>query len=166
MARNGVIALFRFSEKCPLVGVAGKIDWRLGGHLSRLLIDDFFTGAPLESLLFPMGRKLFDTRLLLIGLGSSAEFDRTCFDLVMTQLFTTLQRMESPSLTLALPGRPEGRIDSSTAMEWCLDYFDRHTITDQVTIIETVGAQQIMTPTVERWRMKHSVPSQDLLFFH
>jgi len=46
--------LFVFEDERPLRGLAGLIDWRLCGRLSRILMDGRFVGAAGDALLFPV----------------------------------------------------------------------------------------------------------------
>ena len=48
---GGLLGMFRFERRSPLVGVASLVDWRLLGHLSKLVIEGFMTGAKGEAVL-------------------------------------------------------------------------------------------------------------------
>lgn len=56
----------------PLLGAAGYVDWRLCGHLSRLLLRGVVTGERGEKVLFPTVGRLPFARLLLFGWGPEA----------------------------------------------------------------------------------------------
>lgn len=56
-------------EDRPLRGLAGLVDWRLLGELSRLLRRALFEGRAGESLLTVAGRRLPARRIFLYGLG-------------------------------------------------------------------------------------------------
>jgi hypothetical protein len=64
-----------FLDERPLIGLAGLLDWRSSGRLSAVVRSSFFTGAEGEQLLTPGERRWPSDRLVLLGLGSRAEFD-------------------------------------------------------------------------------------------
>ena len=47
------LCLFFPEDVRPLDGLAGYIDWRMCGALSRLLMTDFFSGAAGDTVLMP-----------------------------------------------------------------------------------------------------------------
>lgn len=63
------IAIGLTSDGRPLTGAAGYVDWRLCGHLSKLLLQGVVTGARKEKVLFPTMGRLPTSRLLLFGWG-------------------------------------------------------------------------------------------------
>jgi virulence-associated protein VagC len=133
-----VLALFRFKEMRPLAGISSLVDWRLHGHLSRLIIDGFFKGDAEESLLIPLGRRLPQEYLLVVGLGDRAGFTEKSFDSCLKKLFDTARGVNRSEIAVALPGRPERECDTL--------------------LIEPVEAQKVIIPVVERWRLRQLVP--------
>ncbi len=63
----GVLPLF--SDDRPLRGLAGFVDWRTSGALSRLIRSGFCEGARDEAVLLPGRRTLPAARWVLLGLG-------------------------------------------------------------------------------------------------
>lgn len=63
------IAIGITSDGRPLCGAAGYVDWRLCGHLSKLLLQGVVTGERKEKVLFPTPGRLSVSRLLLFGWG-------------------------------------------------------------------------------------------------
>ena len=68
------LGLFCWSDEHPLCGVAGFVDWRVCGKLSRVLLDRFFLAEPAEVILVPVGGRFGPRRLFLFGLGASRDF--------------------------------------------------------------------------------------------
>lgn len=60
-----------FSDVRPPRGLAGKIDWYLGGFISRLLLEEKLRGEMGENTLVAIQHKLLTSRLLLVGMGVS-----------------------------------------------------------------------------------------------
>jgi hypothetical protein len=54
----------------PLQGLAGLVDWRLCGALTRALQGGLYGGAPGEALLLPTGGRLPAQRVVALGLPS------------------------------------------------------------------------------------------------
>lgn len=67
------LLLFIRPQDRPLQGLAGLVDWRLCGGLSRILRRGLFEGRAGESLLTITKRRLPARRLFLYGLGSEGE---------------------------------------------------------------------------------------------
>jgi hypothetical protein len=87
----------------PLQGLAGLVDWRLCGALTRALKDGLFLGAPGEALLLPPRRRLPARRVLAVGHAALAadglaEAVRGACEVV--------RRAGGESLAAALPAAP------------------------------------------------------------
>jgi len=54
----------------PLQGLAGLVDWRLCGALTRALRDGLYGAGPGEALLLPTGGRLPASRVVALGLPS------------------------------------------------------------------------------------------------
>jgi hypothetical protein len=72
-------------EERPLQGLAGLVDWRLAGALTRALVDGVYAAGPDEALLLPTAGRLAVPRVVAVGLppersevGFAAAVDRLC----------------------------------------------------------------------------------------
>ena len=157
---GGLLGMFRFERRNPLVGVASLVDWRLLGHLSKLVIEGFLTGADGESVLVPLGARMPHDHLVIQGLGDPDTLTRRSFEGAIGRLLSCAASLGHRDITLTLPGRPEGAYETSDAVEHFLSVYDRIGKDMPITIIETPGAQKAMLPAVERWRLKNSVPPE------
>ncbi|MCP4680660.1 MAG: hypothetical protein GY854_35290 [Deltaproteobacteria bacterium] len=153
-----ILVVFRFAEMRPLRGISSLVDWRLCGHLSRLVIDGFLTGAVEESLLMPLGGRLPQEYLLVLGIGERERFNEEAFHLGMKRMFKTIRGLNRVDIVVALPGRPEGACETTDAVDWFLSSFREHGCEQDIRILETTGAQKTMAPAVERWRLRQLVP--------
>ena len=68
-----------FADERPPRGVAGLLDWRTCGRVSRWLLAGAFSGAPGEAMLFPPGHGLPFRVALLLGAGVRAAQDEAAF---------------------------------------------------------------------------------------
>lgn len=157
-AKESTLAFFRFAEQHPLAGLASLIDWRVYGHLSRLVVEGFLRGDPSESLLMPLGRHLFQEVLLVFGLGDRELFDQGVFLRGIKKLFDTMTALNRNDLVLVLPGRNEQVCETTQAMEWFLDAYEEHGNGRDIQIAEPLPAQKLMLPVLERWRLRQLVP--------
>jgi hypothetical protein len=66
---DGVVSPI-YSDERPLKGVAGHVDWRLNGFISRLVMDDRLIGDSGEWLLVHTQGRLPYTHLFLVGMGA------------------------------------------------------------------------------------------------
>jgi len=66
------LCLFVSEDERPLTGLAGLVDWRLSGRLSRMIRAGLVIGAAGEALLTPPGMRLAFKKLFVFGLGSAS----------------------------------------------------------------------------------------------
>jgi hypothetical protein len=154
---SDALILYRFAEMKPLRGIASLVDWRLYGHLSRLILDGFFIGDEGESLVMPLRRHLGPHNLLILGLGVRAEFGENRFCSVLTKTFEILNNLHLNSIAIALPGRVEQLIDGEIALSWFLDLFGNSDEDRIVHLVEPAAEQKAMIPVAERWRLKQLI---------
>ncbi len=69
------IGIFLFSDQKPLAGVAGFVDWRACGALSRTLESSMFMAGRGESMLLPTRMRAAFRRIFVFGLGNAQECD-------------------------------------------------------------------------------------------
>jgi hypothetical protein len=84
-----LVVLSVFSDERPLRGLAGLLDWRVAGRISRLLRGERFVGHRGERTLLPSMMAGSPARWVLIGLGEGAAFDEE----VATQAGASLAAM-------------------------------------------------------------------------
>lgn len=101
----------------PMRGVAGLLDWRLGGRLSALCESRFLTGRAGEVVLVPGTARLPYRAVLLFGLGSRAAFDEHAFRAVLSRYFDRFAGLALETAVLELPGRADDAIDAVRAAE-------------------------------------------------
>ncbi len=155
---TNVVALFLFREMRPLRGITSLMDWRLYGHLSRMIIEAFFAGDFGEQLLVPLGRRFTQRFLILTGLGERRHFDKETFLWGVTRTFDAVKRLAERDIAMALPGRAEGICNIGDGIDWFIEGYERHGEEQEMAVIEPHDAQKAMIPAVERWRLRQLVP--------
>jgi hypothetical protein len=91
-------------EERPLQGLAGLVDWRLAGALTRTLLDGLYAAGPGEALLLPTAGRLPVARVVAVGL--SPELGEAGFAAVVERLCEVVARAGAVSFaTAALPLR-------------------------------------------------------------
>lgn len=139
------LVLYLFENDAPLTAVAGLVDWRLCGALSRLLLSGRLTCRPGETLLMPTaGRFPFD-RMLVMGLGPRRALHREEVAAEVRRAFEILRLLRTHSAALALPGRPQGETDPSTAIDTLLEAAAEPNEIDELVVVEEPAAQRVMT---------------------
>ena len=93
-----------FTDDRPLRGLAGQVDWRLNGRLSRLIIDQFVDAHYQEATLTPLRGQLPFQRLLFVGLGQRGAYGRERFADTCRFCFRTLAKMGVTDFAMAMPG--------------------------------------------------------------
>ena len=104
------LALSFWQEERPLQGVAGLVDWRLCGGLSRLITAGHASGEADDSIMMLAGPQLPFVKVFLFGLGPEPKMND--FDYIATSLKVrdVLSRAGVHSYALQLPGRATGLI--------------------------------------------------------
>lgn len=97
------LAVFIPSDVRPLKGVAGFVDWRIDGALSRCLLRGFFHGLEKEVLLLPVQTRSWRRRFFLFGLGHSKALGRERLHNHCEFALDVLQRAGVSSVVLAAP---------------------------------------------------------------
>lgn len=95
------LALVVAADERPLRGLAGLVDWRLCGKLSRVLKSDFFRGETGDSLLLPAGGRLPVRRIFVFGCGSGTDPEAVRTELA--RAFSVLERAGVTSVAFGLP---------------------------------------------------------------
>lgn len=106
-----------FDDDKPPSGVAGLVDWRLGGRLSRLMLEGFVDTTEGALLLLPGRPRVPFDKIVVAGLGARASFDEARFVRVLDLLLRALGDLQVRRLTIDLPGRHRGAIDAARAVQ-------------------------------------------------
>jgi hypothetical protein len=93
-----------FEDERPLQGLAGYIDWRSCGMLSRLIRSGWCTGRQGESLLMPTRFGLPVERLVIVGLGSSRGVTPASAATTVGEIVDVAHRLRPRSVLVAIPG--------------------------------------------------------------
>jgi hypothetical protein len=115
--RCDTLVLHHFVSDRPLRGLAGFVDWRLNGFLSRLLLSGWVTGELQESVLMPGGQRLGVERILLMGLGHRSDYSPDRFRMVSLHTLGVLGKLGVSDFALSLPGLDALKIGSRQAVE-------------------------------------------------
>lgn len=101
------MAVFVPKDVRPLRGVAGFLDWRTNGALSRLLMSGTFSGEVGEVVLAPTRGRLGNRRCFLFGLGAVEECQSDRLRQVSQQAVAVLEKARATPCAFAAPSVPE-----------------------------------------------------------
>ena len=93
-----------FSDERPLLGLAGMIDWRVCGRLSRLLRRDVCTGRPGEAVMTTVERCRGLWRVILFGLGPSEELDDEAAAAAADRVYGIARSVGAHQVLVGTPG--------------------------------------------------------------
>jgi len=122
-----------FQDHRPLRGGAARVDWRLCGLISELLMHGELEGRQGEAVLMPSARHLRAPRILLMGLGAQAEYRVTaaqdvmrdatlrCLDLGLTRVAMAPLGIASDDLPRHAQAVVGGALEASRAADRPLD---------------------------------------------
>src|SRR5271165_3978270 len=94
-ASTEVLVTAILADERPPHGVAGLVDWRLRGRLSRLMQRGFVTGQLGEVVLLAGRPQLAFDKLLVFGVGERSAFGERVYRAVLTKILATLEGMRA-----------------------------------------------------------------------
>jgi Cytosol aminopeptidase family, N-terminal domain len=152
-----LVAAVARDERPPL-GVAGLLDWRLAGRISKLMQSGYLSGTIGEVLLVPGKPKLPFDKLLLFGVGDRAGFSDPVFRSVLDKILRTLEGLRARTAVVELPGRHFDAIPPERAADILLEATGGQKEHDVWTLVEPIEAQRTITQHMiqERRRVRSS----------
>lgn len=154
LAVSEVLALPLSEGEKPPRGVAGLIDYRLGGALSELMKSGFVTGALGETLLLPGRPKLRFDKVVCFGTGRVAQFNEQTYRSVIEHMLDTIAELGVRRAVVELPGRSIGAIAPERAAELLLERAADRGRHDAWTLIEHPDAQRAITLRMQQDRRR------------
>lgn len=116
-----VIACCVWSDERPMRGLAGLLDWRLSGRVSRLAKERFVKGDVGEIVCMQGKPRLPFDKVLLVGAGTREAFDVESCRRATGALLHALEGLNVKRAVVELPGRSGDRIAPEVAAEIVLD---------------------------------------------
>ena len=153
-ASTEVLVATTLADERTAHGVAGLIDWRLSGRLSRLMLEGFATGKLGEVLLLPGKPHMPYDKLLLFGAGARADFGERIYRDVLQRILATLEGLRARSAVVELPGRHFGGITAEQAAAILLETAPSHPDHDVWTLVEPPEAQRIISQQLAQERRR------------
>jgi hypothetical protein len=132
-------------DEAPPHGVAGLLDYRLAGRVSKLIERGFVTGQLGEVTLVPGKPKLPFDKVLLFGVGKRADFSEPVYRVVIEKMLSTLEGLRARSAVVELPGRHFDAIRPDRAADILLECAGNKPVHDVWTLAETLESQRLVT---------------------
>ncbi|HEY2517548.1 MAG TPA: M17 family peptidase N-terminal domain-containing protein [Polyangiaceae bacterium] len=140
-----VIVCAMWEDERPMRGLAGLLDWRLSGRMSRLARSRFMEGKLGEVLCLQGRPRLPFDKVLLVGAGPRAAFDEAAYRTAAGAVLKTLEGLKVPRAVVELPGRAGEAITPERAAEILLDASRDAAAHDAWFLVETPEAQAKIT---------------------
>ncbi len=145
-----------FSDERPPRGVAGLVDWRGAGRLSRLMLGGFASGGLGEVLMLPAKPSLPFDKVILFGAGDSAQFDTLIFAGLIQRILGTMEGLRTRSVVAQLPGRHLDVISAERAADILLESAADKPEHDVWTLVETLTAQKAISEHLLKKRRRRA----------
>lgn len=145
-----IVACGIYRDVRPLGGLAGLVDWRLAGRLSRLARQGFLLGEVGELLAMPVRPRLPFDNLLVAGLGPRSAFGDATFREVLERMLRAVGGLHAKKAVLELPGRADDAISAERAAEILFDVAGGER--DVLTFVEDPAAQELIEKQVHAQR--------------
>jgi len=136
----------------PMTGLAGLIDWRLNGEVSRLLRAGFAVGETTEALLVPGRPRAPFEKIIFVGAGERPAFNEQRYRATLADVMRVLEKLKASTVTLELPGRADTRIEPENAIAVALELAGESKAHAHWYVVDTPEAGQRMATEVEQRR--------------
>ena len=146
-----VLACGAFNDQRPFTGLAGLIDWRLLGRLSRLAKEEFLLGELGELLIVPARPRLPFDKLLVAGLGPRSSFGESSFRRVLERVFGAIDDLHAKTAVLEWPGRGDDAIVIERAASIHFEIAEGVRCND-LTIVDKQGTEELVRSVAEERR--------------
>lgn len=157
-AATEVLVAALAEDERPPHGIAGLVDWRLAGRISRLCQSGFATGALGEVVLVPGKPKLPFDKVLLFGVGPRAAFDEVAYRGVIQSVLGTLEDLRARSAVVELPGRHFAALSAERATSLLLELASTRPDHDLWTLIDDAEAQRVIQQLMVQERRRARGP--------
>jgi hypothetical protein len=151
-AGGEMIACGIWSDERPLPGLAGLLDWRLAGRLSRLARDHFLAGSLGEVMFVPGRPRLPFDKVIVLGLGAKASFGDDAFRLALQRLLATAAGLQVRKAVVELPGRGDQTMDVERAAELVVEVMGAQPPADAWWLVESLEGERKFTKVTEEKR--------------
>jgi hypothetical protein len=115
--RADVAAFYFFDSDRPLQSEAGRIDWRLCGQISRLMVAGKLSGTHGEAILLQSGGGLKAPLAIGLGLGARNAFDAEACEALGADAARRALDLGARTLALPLPDPHAGDLDLSDRID-------------------------------------------------
>lgn len=146
-----VVACGVFRDERPFRGMAGLLDWRLAGRLSRLARQGFLVGEVGELLAVPVRSRLSFDKLLIFGLGPRDAFGDRSYQQVLDRAVDALRGLHVKRAVLELPGRGTEAISAEHAAEVLFEVLSAEE-RDIITLVEDPSGREGIEKHADRRR--------------
>lgn len=115
--RADVAVFYFFDSDRPLRSGAGRVDWRLCGQISRLLIAGKLSGASGEAVLLQSGGGLMAPLAIGLGLGARNAFDAEACEALGADATRRALYVGARTLAIPLPDPHAGDLELSDRVD-------------------------------------------------
>lgn len=158
LAASELLAVPLVEGERPPRGVAGLVDFRMGGALSRLLARGVVTGAAGEALLLPGRPKLAFDKVICFGVGPVHGFTEQVYRVVLERMLDTVAGLGVRRAVVQLPGRSTDSIAPERAALLLLERAAERSRHDTWTLIEPPDAQRAIQQRLQQDRRREWRP--------
>lgn len=136
------VCLFVGEEDRPLTSLAGFVDWRLCGALSRMISDNVFIGEAGDKLLMPSDGRIAMGRIFVFGTGKRSQLKAAGLSELMASAAKTLSQARADRVALSVPGA--GLVDDAARSEALTQGFLPGFKGSQVSVLAEKGLKAVL----------------------
>jgi hypothetical protein len=126
------------ADEKPLKGIAGLVDWRLNGQISRQLLSQRVKGTSEETILIPLFSRIPAENILLLGLGEKESVNASSYQAALSHLLRTLSKARVGQFVFAL----NALISPTDQSLWISEF-----------LLESQGKNNSFDPLTKAWTL-------------
>lgn len=146
-----------FEDERPFRGVMGLLDWRLTSWLSHKAQAGLLTGEEGEVTLVPGRPRLPFEKLVLLGLGLSAEFSYDSHQRAVQSILDLLAGLRVRQAVVERPGQHLGKLEPTACVDTMLDLAATRSEHGTWTLVESSMAQRVIGDHLTEKRRRQRV---------
>lgn len=134
--RFDIIVLGFLKDVRPLRGILANIDWIYSGAVSRMIIEEKISGLGGEALLMATGDKMKTPRVLLLGLGETANFSYNTILRFSSEIADRLRELKLVGGAFEIPDLPGSRLNRARSFDTFISGFTKDNTIDVTMLVK------------------------------
>ena len=153
-----------FSDERPLKGFSGRIDWRLNGKISKLILKQTISGKFGETTIFSPKSKIKVKKLFIVGLGNKDHLTEINLQTAFSWVSKTIDGLNLQNFSIPLSQFSNHQLSFERVSRIYLEYFSRpidsKPFSESIVIVDNKTELHEVANHIKRFEQTVSFPIQ------